>query len=126
MKRPEGYFGKLLTVDFLGIRSELLVDKELMAEVSRQVISLAAMTIIQGPDIFYYEHPTDPLESGLTGCTILSESHFTFHSFQRSGFLTLDLYSCSDFIPETIISYLKGVFNPTSMETNVHLRGKGY
>ncbi len=39
----------------------------------------------------------DPLDSGWTAVTILSESHISIHAFENMSFCFLDIFSCRNY-----------------------------
>jgi len=65
---------------------------------------------------------------GITGITLINESHISIHTFPKRGFFTMDLYSCSDFEEEiqTILDFAKESFGYGTHELQVVKRGLDY
>jgi S-adenosylmethionine decarboxylase len=82
------------------------------------------MTIIGEPLVFKVSS-TIPKYSdwGLSGFVILLESHISFHTWPKEGFVAMDVYSCKDFNHENTVKYLKNYWRPKKMRTKVIIRG---
>lgn len=72
------------------------------------------------------ENGFDP--GGITGFTLIAESHISIHTFPKRGFFTMDLYSCSNFENdvEKILSYTKEMFGFGKHELQIVKRGTKY
>jgi S-adenosylmethionine/arginine decarboxylase-like enzyme len=62
---------------------------------------------------------TFPGNEGPTGSINLATSHIAFHLWSTSKLLMLDVYSCKNFDPETVIRHVHEVFGLSSHETVV-------
>src|SRR3989344_3263678 len=47
---------------------------------------------------------------GWSGFVLIEESHISFHTFVKRGFVTIDIYSCKQFDTEIAVEYLKKFF----------------
>ena len=92
----------------------------------RDLVKEAKMTIIAGPEVFYYEHPESDIESGVTGFLVLAESHCSIHSFVNDGFIAFDLFSCKEFDIFAINKLVLDTFRPRRYSNDVTWRGAGY
>lgn len=65
---------------------------------------------------------------GITGFTLIQESHISIHTFPKRGFFTMDLYSCSDFSDqvETILKFAEEQFGFQDHELQLVQRGTRY
>lgn len=63
---------------------------------------------------------------GLTGYTIIAESHISIHTFVKRKFVSLDVYSCKDFDVELVEKYIHQIFKPADVEKNLVQRGTKY
>jgi len=68
-------------------------------------------------------HPFTP--QGLTSVLILSESHFTIHTYPEHKYLSIDLYICN-FITDlrAFAKEIQGLFNVKHVKLQHHLRGQ--
>ena len=48
--------------------------------------------------------------SGITAIAIITPSHISFHLWDKTGLLQMDVYSCAEFKPETIFKLIKRDF----------------
>lgn len=75
-------------------------------EVKRLLSGLPAkigMKILFGPFVV----PGEANNPGWTGFVIIDKSHISLHSFEKSNIVSIDVYSCEKFDPETVVQYLK-------------------
>ncbi|MEN9407677.1 MAG: S-adenosylmethionine decarboxylase proenzyme [Candidatus Parcubacteria bacterium] len=63
---------------------------------------------------------------GWSGFVIIQESHIAIHTFIKRRFITVDVYSCTEFDTEFTIQYFKDTFKTEDMEIEVEKRGKKY
>ena len=64
---------------------------------------------------------------GLSGFVLIAESHFSFHTFPKRRFLTLDLYTCqSNLDVASITEIIKSHFLCDQVEINLIPRGTRY
>lgn len=63
---------------------------------------------------------------GWSGFILIEESHISFHTFVRRGFVTVDIYSCKKFNTKLALKELKEFFRTKDAETITEIRGKRY
>lgn len=63
---------------------------------------------------------------GWSGFILIEESHISFHTFVKRGFVTVDIYSCKKFNTDFAIEFLKKFFKTANVETSIEIRGKNY
>lgn len=68
-----------------------LADLAAMQAMAQAVVARLGLHVIGTPQWHQFTGP-----GGVTGLYLLSESHFTVHTFPESGVLTVNLYSCRE------------------------------
>ena len=68
-----------------------LGDLPAMQRLADAVVEALGLQVIGVPQWHQFPGP-----GGVTGLFLLSESHFTVHTFPESGVLTVNLYSCRE------------------------------
>jgi S-adenosylmethionine decarboxylase len=64
---------------------------------------------------------------GLSGIVLIAESHISFHTFPRRGFVTIDIYTCADELDtDQLLKEFKKVFKFTDEDTHYIKRGVRY
>ena len=64
---------------------------------------------------------------GFSGFVLISESHISFHTFPKRGFITLDIYTCQDELDTgKLRDYFVDFFALTDYEEHVVNRGTRY
>ena len=63
---------------------------------------------------------------GWSGFILIEESHISFHTFVKRGFVTVDIYTCKKFNSKVAISYLNNFFKTKEAEIIIEQRGKNY
>lgn len=62
---------------------------------------------------------------GMTSVWILSESHFTLHTYPEHGYLTVDCYTCGDEgNPQAAMEFLVEILNPKKSSIGFLHRGQ--
>jgi len=64
--------------------------------------------------------------AGISGFIFIVESHISVHTYSEQKFISVDVYSCKQFEPNTAIQYLKKVYGIKKIETQVLMRGKSF
>ena len=54
--------------------------------------------------------------SGITAIAIITTSHISFHLWDKTGLLQMDVYSCAEFEPETIFNLIKRDFEAKNIQ----------
>jgi S-adenosylmethionine decarboxylase len=83
--------GNHIIVDFYGVNSHLLEKIVPLKDIVERAIDAGGLTRISS-DYFQFS----PI--GVSGIVLISESHVSFHTFPEHNILTLDLYTCGEFI----------------------------
>lgn len=87
---------------------------EVLSEWLSALVSKVGMTILLGPYSIRCETVGN---EGVTGIVCIETSHASVHCWDidQTPFLKMDLYSCKDFDPMTVVDHL-AVFEPVSTE----------
>jgi len=72
----------------------------------RELSALIHMKVLSGP------HVVDGVEAnpGFTGFVIIDFSHISIHTFSDHDLVMVDIFSCKEFAPETVVAYLSDLF----------------
>lgn len=113
-----------LLIDLHGCDRKSLNDKEVVEGALRELSDIMGLHIIVGPIIVHYVGKEGSLSGeGLSGFVIVAESHVSIHTDIRTGYASIDVYSCKEFNIDSIERYLKAEFKPRKVEKKLILRG---
>lgn len=90
----------------------------------RKLVKIVDMQILFDAQAVYCE---DLGNEGVTGIVGLTTSHASFHSWHmaKEPFLTMDLYSCRDFLSEDVLAHLHEGFGAKCVKFIVIDRNAG-
>ena len=111
--------GPHLMLDCFGCSN--LNDFELVHGFLDDLPGLIGMHKLAPPYVIKQNKPHD---QGVTGVVILEESHASIHTFAQTGLITIDVYSCKDYDPKTVIEFVKQKFSPQKISVNFVERGR--
>ncbi|MBS1722436.1 MAG: adenosylmethionine decarboxylase [Armatimonadetes bacterium] len=86
---PLTYLGHHIVLDMHECDANVLADHEAMRTVMRVAAELAGCHVVGE---FYHEFEPH----GTSGCTIISESHFTVHAWPEYKYAAIDLFYCGN------------------------------
>lgn len=91
-----------------------ITDVDAINQWLRDLVERIDMKILHGP-ISVYSHKQG--NRGITGFCIIETSHIAIHLWDESepGLLNLDVYSCKEFDPITVLNQIK-IFDPVKIE----------
>ena len=113
-----------LMLDLYGCRPEALADKGLVRRVFEELSRILKLKMVTEPVIIYYSGESgSPSGEGVSGFVIVAESHLSIHTDLRTGFASIDVYSCKEFDSEVVERYLIEVFGAERVERRFFLRG---
>lgn len=104
-------------LDLYGCDTNLLADEEYIQKVLEDYPSVIHMERIFTKLSFI--STSDPLDSGLSGFSIIATSHISLHAWPPYGMVNLDIFSCEDFRVEDAVDYAKTMFHPSDLELQV-------
>jgi S-adenosylmethionine decarboxylase len=83
--------GQEWLVDASGCEPARLKSQAALAALFEELIVLLGLKVVGQPQWHVFPEP-----GGLTGLTMLAESHLTIHTFPEHGFAALNLYCCRE------------------------------
>jgi S-adenosylmethionine decarboxylase len=120
-------FGIHVMIDGYGAPPSLLADQSYLLSLLHELPIEMGMHAICEPQLVEVGpmNPKDP--GGISGFVMIAESHISFHTFPKRGFVTMDLYTCQANIDtQMIIARLKNVFKLSDADVFVQPRGMRY
>ena len=69
-----------------------------------------------------YYHPFGEGQ-GVSGVTVLAESHISIHTWPERGYAAIDVFMCGDCDPNMTIPAIREAFRPARVETRQFKRG---
>ena len=109
------YAGRHVLADFWGV--ERMGDLEFIHNAIEQSANTAGATILHS-----YYHPFGE-GMGVSGVTVLSESHISIHTWPERNFASVDIFMCGDCNPDVALKHLESVFKPESITRSLEKRG---
>ena len=109
------YAGDHLLIELWGAQN--LTDPVYIQEALEACAQAAKTTILHS-----YYHPFGP-NQGVSGATIISESHISIHTWPEYSFASIDCYMCGDCDVKATLPIIEEKFCPTEMETQIIKRG---
>lgn len=73
--------------------------------------AVLGFNILLGPSVIYHKDK-DREKSGVSGVVVFSESSMSFHSWPEKSYAAIDIYSCIEFNPKTLLRVIKHYFEP--------------
>ena len=100
-----------------------LWDATHLADASFIERSLEQAARTAGATVLYsYYHPFGE-GMGVSGVTILAESHISIHTWPERGYAAIDVFMCGDCDPQKTLPILESAFLPGRVETSQFKRG---
>lgn len=119
-------FGKHLTLELYGCSPEVLNDATRLYKALDELPAKIKMTKLTLPYLVFTPGNNEKDPGGWSGFVIIMESHISLHTFVKRRFVTIDVYSCSDFDENIAVHYFKEIFRSDDAEYNVEVRGTRY
>ena len=95
-------FGPHLMMDCRGVNLEKCSDIKYVWDFLYELPDRIGMTRVTQPHVFPYSGLV-PEDAGVTGITVIAESHISFHSFIHKDYFFFDLFSCKPFDVDQVI-----------------------
>ena len=126
MKNTE-QFGIHLMLDGYGADPRILKDANLLTELLHKIPSNMGMHTISEPLVVEVGPKNRKDPGGLSGFVLIAESHLSFHTFPKRGFVTVDLYTCqNEMDTEKLIKELSEAFRLSDTDVYIQKRGVNY
>jgi S-adenosylmethionine decarboxylase len=109
------FAGRHILADFWGVErmSDLDFIKKTIEESARKA----------GANILHSYYPPFGDGMGVSGVTVLSESHISIHTWPERSFASIDVFMCGNCDPQTTINYLEKTLKPSSIDQSLNRRG---
>lgn len=121
MKKLFGY-GPHLMLDLSGCNERILDDLDACYSLLKDLPAMVGMTAITQPYVFRYSGSV-PDDQGITGVTIIAESHISLHTYPRKRFAFVDVFSCKPFDTERATGHIVRFFESKSPAIHIQERG---
>ena len=101
--------GEHITIDFLGVKKDY--SPEFYEKVIYKIAKAAKVEILN-----VASHKFEP--QGFTLVALLSESHFSFHTFPERGVISFDFFTCGKVNPKVALKILRKEIDHQRVVTN--------
>ncbi len=101
--------GEHITIDFLGVKKDY--SPEFYEKVIYKIAKAAKVEILN-----VASHKFEP--QGFTLVALLSESHFSFHTFPERGVISFDFFTCGKVNPKVALKILRKEIDHRRVVTN--------
>lgn len=125
MKKLIHGYGPHLMLDLANCNPVVLDDLEACFRLLNELPEKIGMTKITQPYVFRYKAPI-PEDEGITGVTIIAESHISLHTYPRKQFVFMDMFSCRPFDVEKASDYVVQFFESKSPTIRLEERGAAF
>jgi S-adenosylmethionine decarboxylase len=108
--------GNHIIIDFYKCKADTLSSPEIIKEIMEAAANVMNATIITS--LYHYFSPL-----GVSGVTVISESHIAIHTWPEFEFAAVDIFYCGDLNLEDGIQFLQVAFDAENIDTRELLRG---
>jgi S-adenosylmethionine decarboxylase len=120
-------FGIHFMLDGYCASRERLEDKIRLREILVSIPREMGMHIISDPVVVEVGSNNKKDPGGLSGFVLIAESHISFHTFPKRGFVTIDVYTCQDILDtDKLLSLFTTEFELKETDTYIQRRGIKY
>jgi S-adenosylmethionine decarboxylase len=120
-------FGLHLMVDGYEADEKLLHDKEALQRSLHTIPASMGMHTICEPVVVEVGPKNRKDPGGLSGFVLIAESHISFHTFPKRGFVTIDVYTCqNDLNTERLVKEFATAFGFSRQDVYIQKRGINY
>lgn len=119
-------FGLHVMLDMYDCSPDVLNDPDLVLNILKTLPEKLGMKILMGPYVAFAQPNGKRDPGGWTGVVVIQESHITVHTFIKRRFVTVDVYSCTQFDAQKSIDEFKKIFKTNDIEYTIETRGTKY
>jgi S-adenosylmethionine decarboxylase len=112
-------------LDLNDCNSAILNDLDACFRLLNELPEKIGMTKITQPYVFRYSGLV-PEDEGITGVTIIAESHISLHTYPKKNFVFVDIFSCKPFDVEEARDHVIQFFQSKSPTVYVQERGAAF
>lgn len=97
-------FGTHYMLDGYGAPEEALNNREALGIMLKRLPGEVGMHAISEPMVVEVgpNNMKDP--GGISGFVLVAESHISFHTFPKRGFVSIDIYTCQDYLDTEMLT----------------------
>jgi S-adenosylmethionine decarboxylase len=122
MKNQTYGYGPHLMLDLSDCNATILNDLDACFGLLNELPERIGMTKITQPYVFRYCGAV-PEDEGITGVTIIAESHISLHTYPKKDFVFVDIFSCKPFDVERAKDHVIQFFQSKSPSVHIQERG---
>jgi S-adenosylmethionine decarboxylase len=120
-------FGLHFMLDGYGASEEALRDQDGLRNLLETLPSKIDMHTICKPVVVEVGPNNKKDPGGVSGFVLVAESHISFHTFPRRGFVTIDAYTCHDILDtEELAKVFVDFFKIKEVDSKLVERGTKY
>jgi len=120
-------FGTHYMLDGYGANPEILKDKAFLKKMLTSLVAEMHMHTITDPVVVEVGEKNTKDPGGVSGFVMIAESHISFHTFPKRGFVTIDVYTCQNNLDtDTLTKKLTDSFSLQDVDAQVIARGTKY
>ncbi len=116
MTKLKKEFGKHYIVEYIGCNPLRLKSVKDVKPALLKAVKVSEATMIKS-----FFHQYKPF--GVTGIILISESHFSIHTWPEHAYVTFDILTCGTMKPLAAVELLKKYFQAKTVKTKVIRRG---
>lgn len=114
-------------LDGYGSNPDLLKDVPRLEKILNELPVSMGMHTISEPLVVKVGEKNRKDPGGYSGFVLIAESHISFHTFPKRGFITIDVYTCQDALDtDKLTTELVSAFSLIEHEENTVTRGMKY
>ena len=110
---------KQLVIDMYGCDKTILNSREHIEQAAHQAIQAIGAAIVDE-----CIHTFSPI--GITYFAVITSSHFSIHTWPECGYAAVDIFSCSQDVPNNICEMLKASLHAENAQIRTITRNIGY
>jgi S-adenosylmethionine decarboxylase len=118
-------YGPHLMLDLNDCNPGILDDLEACFRLLNDLPQKIGMTKITQPYLFRYSGLI-PEDGGITGVTVIAESHISLHTYPKKNYAFVDLFSCKPFDVQGAKDWIVQFFESKSPVVHVQERGAAF
>lgn len=110
-------YGRHIAIDVWGVDGRVLDNVDFLQQIMIQAAEKSRATVLSATNKKF-----DPC--GCTVLILLSESHFSIHTYPEKEFAAIDCYTCGKRVdPQIAVNFLIDVLKPKQIYTKTLIRG---
>lgn len=113
-------WGYHLIIDAKGCDTSLATNPDYIQKFVRELVEMIQMVPYGDPIVVHFAK--DTCNAGWTVIQLIETSSIVGHFLDINGDLYLDVFSCKEFVSDSVIDFLKEKFNPQKVKSELILR----